>query len=86
MEPFNKMPSLSSPIGGYMGAMMLANAFSTPEIASAIEKLQKAGNLLRQIQPKMISFATELQKLGFPPFVGGMALAPFDAISDNLRG
>lgn len=86
MEPFKLLPALASPSGGYYGVMALASALSTPEIASAISKLQEAGRLLREWQPKMNEFTEEIRKLGFPPFVGGMALAPFDAISDNLRG
>jgi hypothetical protein len=86
MEPFKMMPSLSSPMGGYRGALMAADALSIPEIASAIERLQKAGRELRKWRPKLEAFDEEIHKLGFPPFVGSMMLAPFDAISDNLRG
>jgi len=86
MEPFQMMHSLSSPVGGYRGALMMADALSTPEIASAIERLQKAGKELRKWHSKMVAFDEEIQKLGFPPFVGSLTLAPFDVISDNLRG
>jgi len=86
MEPFQMMHSLSSPAGGYRGALMMADALSTPEIASAIERLQKAGKELRKWHSKMVAFDEEIQKLGFPPFVGSLTLAPFDVISDNLRG
>jgi hypothetical protein len=85
-EPFQLMPSLASSMGGYMGALSLAQGLSIPEIAAAIERLQAAGNELRKWMPRMAEFDKELHELGFPPFVGGMALAPFDAISDNLRG
>jgi hypothetical protein len=85
-EPFKMMPSLSSSMGGYMGAINLAQGLSTPEIAAAIERLQKAGNELRKWAPRMAEFSNELRNLGFPPFAGNLALAPFDAISDNLRG
>jgi hypothetical protein len=86
MEHFKMMASLSSPMGGYRGALIVADAFGTPEIASAIERLQKAGRELHKWRAKLEAFDEEIHKLGFPPFVGGMALAPFDVISDNLRG
>jgi hypothetical protein len=86
MKPFERMPSFSSPTGGYRGALMVAEALSTPEIASAIERLQKAGKELLQWRSKMEAFDEEIQKLGFPPFVGSLVLAPFDTISDTLRG
>jgi hypothetical protein len=86
MEPFRMMNPLSLPAGGYRGVFTLADAFSNPEIASAIERLQEAGKELRKWGPKMEAFDEEIHKLGFPPFVGSLVLAPFDVISDNLRG
>jgi uroporphyrinogen-III decarboxylase len=86
MEPFAKMPSLANAMGGYMGAISMAMGFSDPEIAKSIETLQKAGNILRAEGPKMGGITREFEKMGFPNFVTGMAIAPFDAISDNLRG
>ena len=86
VEPFQSFPSLSNAMGGYMGALSLAQGFSNPEIAKAIERLQKAGAELRKWGPKLMAWGKEFESLGFPSFVTGMALAPFDAISDNLRG
>jgi hypothetical protein len=86
MEPFKMMNPFSLPAGGYRGIFALAEALSTPEIASAVERLQKAGNELRRWRSKMEAFDEEIHKLGFPPFVGSLVLAPFDVISDNLRG
>jgi hypothetical protein len=86
MESFKMMPSLLSPMGGYWGVLMLADALSIPEIASVIKRLQKIGKELRKWRSKMEAFDKEIQNLGFPPFVGSLTLAPFDVISDNLRG
>jgi hypothetical protein len=86
MEPFKTMNPFSLPAGGYRGVFTLAEAFSTPEIASAIERVQEAGMELRKWRSKMAVFDEEIHKLGFPPFVGSLTLAPFDVISDNLRG
>jgi uroporphyrinogen-III decarboxylase len=80
------MDTLSLPAGGYRGVFTLADAFSNPEIANAVARLQEAGNELRKWGPKMEAFDEEIHKLGFPPFVGSLVLAPFDVISDNLRG
>jgi hypothetical protein len=86
MESFKMMNSFSLPAGGYRGIFALADAFSTPEISSVIKRLQKIGRELRKWGPKMIAFDEEIHNLGFPPFVGSLTLAPFDVISDNLRG
>jgi hypothetical protein len=86
MEPFKTISPFSLPAGGYRGIFTLADALSTPEIANAVKRLQKAGKELNKWRSKMAAFDEEIQKLGFPPFVGSLTLAPFDVISDNLRG
>jgi uroporphyrinogen-III decarboxylase len=86
MKPFKMINPFSLPAGGYRGIFTLADALSTPEIASTIERLQKVGKELSKWRSKMVAFDEEIQKLGFPPFVGSLTLAPFDVISDNLRG
>ena len=86
MQAFTQFPSLSGPSYGYYVGTVLAEAFSSPEVASAIDRLQRAGNEIRKWRPKMEAFDKEIRKLGYPPFVGGFTLAPFDALSDHLRG
>lgn len=86
MVPFAQFPSLAGPMYGYGLGAVLADAFASPEISEAIDKLQKAGREIRQWRPKMEAFWEEIRGLGFPPFAGGFAVAPFDALSDHLRG
>ena len=86
VEPFQNFPSISNIMGGYMGALSLAKGFSDPEIMKAINRLQKAGLEMRRWEPKIEAFHKEIIDLGFPEFITGMAIAPFDVISDNLRG
>ncbi len=86
VEPFQHFPSLHNATGGYYSALSLAQAFSDPEILKAVDRLQKAGIELRKWGPKLAAFQKEIDDAGFPSFVTGMAIAPFDAISDNLRG
>ena len=86
LEAFKLMPDFSATFGGYYSTLALADALSNPELAAAIERIQKAGNELKKWGPKLASFQKELEDLGFPPYMDGMAVAPFDAISDNLRG
>lgn len=86
MAPFIMMNSFSLPSGGFRGIFSLAETLSLPEIAQAIRRLQEAGKELTQWRPKLAAFDQEIHNLGFPPFVGNLVLAPFDVISDNLRG
>jgi hypothetical protein len=86
MEGFKNWPSLTNLAGGYREAIALAEGLSDPEVAKSIDRMQQAGRDLRRWQPKIDAFVKEIHNLGFPSFIGGQALAPFDAISDNLRG
>jgi hypothetical protein len=84
-EPFKKLPPLSS-LTSTFGAMSLAEALVDPEVAGAIEKFQKAGRILKELRPKMKNFYAEAEALGFPcPRAPGGG-APFDAVSDWIRG
>jgi hypothetical protein len=86
MEPFSKLPHLSEMGMGFMGAMSLAEAFATPEIAAAIERLQQAGRMSLEWRKKIPSLTEEIEKLGFP--VGGVGGGgpPFDNVMNSLRG
>ena len=86
MKGFAQFPSLAGPHYGYYKGFAMADAFSDPEIIDAVEKLRTAGTELRRWRDKMAAFEVEFRKLGFPPFVGGLTLAPFDVLSDHLRG
>ncbi len=86
MGPFGLLPQLSSLGYGYRGTLVLAEALTKPEVAKAIRTLQKAGRELQRWRSKMAAFSREIEKLGFPPLSQMLALAPFDAISDSLRG
>ncbi len=85
-EPLKELPEISSLGYGFRGAMAFAEALATPETAAAIEKLQKAGREIARWREKIIEFENEVEKLGFPLTRMGPGGAPFDVISDNVRG
>jgi hypothetical protein len=85
MEPLAKLPSLQS----LWGASTLAGQsvpFCSPEVVKAFETLAKAGQEQAKYRKVMDNFDDELASLGFPGLHQGNASAPFDAISDHLRG
>jgi len=86
MEPFNKLPKMSAMGYGHFGAMALAETLAQPEVAAAIERLQKAGRESLEWRKTIPNLKEEIEKLGFP--VGGMGAggAPFDQVMNNLRG
>ena len=86
MEPLKDLPDLGEMGYGIQGVMMLAQALAKPEIKAGIERLQKAGEELNEFYPKMMKFNQEIEALGFPMTSMGAGGAPFDAISDFMRG
>jgi len=86
LETLKMLPPISSLGAGYFGPLMLAEVMTRPEVAGAIEALQRAGHEIAKMRPKMAVFDSEIEKLGFPVWGKGGAGAPFDAISDTLRG
>ncbi|MEE8419756.1 MAG: uroporphyrinogen decarboxylase family protein [Dehalococcoidales bacterium] len=86
MAPFSQLPRLSSMGYGYFSAMTLAEALAKPEMAAAIEKLQKAGRELIEWRKIIPDVNREIEEMGFPVSGFGGGGAPFDQISDNLRG
>lgn len=86
MEPLKVLPKLSSFGFGYYGLLALVETLAIPEVDNAIETMLKAGRELRKWRPKIVAFNREIEKLGFPVTIGGIAQAPFDVFSDFLRG
>ncbi|GAI14621.1 unnamed protein product, partial [marine sediment metagenome] len=85
LEPFAKLPPMQS----WWGVSTMASqalSFSSPDVVRAFESLFKAG----QEQEKYVRVARTLNddftNLGFPPMSHGGAAAPFDVVSDYLRG
>jgi uroporphyrinogen-III decarboxylase len=85
LEPLKDLAPLNQIFAYYIGSLNFFS-FADPEIWGAMEKLHKAALAAQE----MIKGATEqLEKLiemGFPPHVGAGTQAPFDTISDYLRG
>lgn len=87
LEPFRMLPPISSLEFGYFGLLSLAEVFARPEVADAVDKLQRAGREYHRVRVQMATFTEEIERLGFP--VSGRILggeAPFDGISSFLRG
>ncbi len=85
--PLAKLPPLQSLAGGTSLAMF-AGQLARPEVAQALDTIRQAGEIQLKWQSAAGSFAEEMAKLGFPNYTNPtmIGLAPFDMISDNLRG
>lgn len=87
LQPIAKLPPLRTMVaaGNFTSILTL---FATPEFEQLAKALAKAGQEQQEWSQVMGTFQEEMASLGFPPHghAGGVGGAPFDAISDNLRG
>ena len=81
LTPFRGM------VGGSSLPFFLAQ-FARPEMAPALEAFRKAAETQAKWQGVGGNLAGELDRLGFPAYTAPrmMGGAPFDTVSDNLRG
>ena len=85
MEPLSKLTSLQS-VWGPSSLPMFAVPFANPDVSKAFEALAQAGKKQQEIMGLVRQTQEDIISLGFPPFSHGRAPAPFDVVSDNLRG
>jgi hypothetical protein len=85
--PMAKLPPFRSLVGPWGMPSFLAQ-FTRPDMAAMLEKFRKAAELQAKWQSQDINFDEEMEEIGFPAYTapGMMAPAPFDMISDFLRG
>jgi len=85
--PLAKLPPFRSLVSS-MGLVRYLAQCTQPDIAEMLEKFRKAGELQAKWQIRDINFTEEMTRLGFPSYNTPrmMAAAPFDMISDFLRG
>jgi hypothetical protein len=82
-EELKNFPQLNSLMGM---TMMIAFPFSRPEMRAAFQALIDAGEEIEKWQKEVVTFNVGMVAAGFPVGMGGLAVAPFDAIGDFLRG
>lgn len=91
MAPLKNLPPFRTMIGG-MGFTGLLGLFASPEFRELGDKLAKAGEIQMKLGREGAEFSKLMTYLGFPSQSGiglaggGVGSAPFDTISDHLRG
>jgi hypothetical protein len=85
--PMAKLPPFRSLVGPWGMPSFLAQ-FTQPDMVAMLEKFRKAAELQAKWQSQDTNFDQEMAERGFPSYTapGMMAPAPFDMISDFLRG
>jgi hypothetical protein len=81
LAPAQKLPPLNT-----LMSILPFNTLATPEFADMLEKLTRTAREAVQWQTETAALTRELTELGFFCRQSLMAGAPFDAISDFLRG
>jgi uroporphyrinogen-III decarboxylase len=87
-EGLAMLPPLGMFLFGYYNTLISFPAFTAPPIVSAIEAIYKAAQETGVWLGQAMESAQRLAALGFPPFtmLTNMCEAPFDFMSDTLRG
>jgi len=85
LKPLEKLPSFRDVMSYYMGLGKFAS-FDSPEIHAAFEGLFKVAAEASKMLAGAKRWAIHSKELGFPSQAGSMSQAPFDTISDFLRG
>ena len=90
LEGLAKLPRLSVLVAGYPMFGALAMALNNPALAASLQVLARMAKSQSERILQMRKDAERMEALGFPSGIGyGMgafALAPFDFMSDTLRG
>jgi hypothetical protein len=85
LEGLGMLPPITSMLAGYAGAGIVG-VLAIPPIAAALGAANQAAQTAAQWNMGHAQFEAKMNALGYPSFAVGIALAPYDLISDMLRG
>jgi hypothetical protein len=85
LEGLGMLPPLISTLVGYAGAGIVG-VLALPPVAAAFGALSQAAQVSMQWTVGYAQFAQKMNGLGYPAYSAAVALAPYDLISDMMRG
>ncbi len=85
LEGLAMLPPLKSMVMGYVGATMVG-MLTLPPLAEALRAVAEAAAESMRWTAGYMEFEARMNERGFPAFSTAITLAPFDVISDMLRG
>jgi uroporphyrinogen-III decarboxylase len=83
LSPFANFPITSQ---GLNGDGVWSMFFGRPDVQEMLKTFAKIAELSAPVMQKTMAAAQKMKEEGYPSFMGGMAMVPFDAYSDFLRG
>lgn len=86
LEPLGLLPPLHWLSSGYTIIMFLASMVGVPPVKNMLQKLIEVGDEMNKFNATQAKLIQELASAGYPLITFAFAQAPFDWISDNLRG
>jgi len=92
LEGLVNLPRIPILLTGYPTFATLGGLINNPSAAAALQALVKVAQVHAERGPLMRKYAQRMEALGFPTGIGrssgpgAFALAPFDFMSDTLRG
>jgi hypothetical protein len=84
LAPFERLPRLTRLLGTSVATSI--GQLATPDFAKALDSLRRAGEEALNWRSAMGSFDNDMATMGFPCHSVASCSAPFDVISDFLRG
>jgi len=85
LQGLGMLPPITSMLNGYVGSA-ITGILAIPPVAAAFDALLKGAQVAGRWSMAFAAFDRKMATMGFPEFSAGVALAPFDIISDMLRG
>jgi len=86
LEGLSLLPKLSDLNSGPAPIQMLAHIFAEPKMVKAVNTLQRAGREMRKWRSKIAKFNKMIRDMGYPQYVHGAAMPPYDIVSHSMRG
>ncbi len=85
LEILHSLPPITELLQGYYG-LSPTSVLAIPPFTQAFKSLYEAGRTILQHQSLDAQHHKDMSGLGFPCAMAGITTAPFDAVSDTLRG
>ena len=85
LKPMENLPPLHDIMCYYFGITKFA-AFGSPEVIQMLEKLTEIAKHSQKMIAGAVRWAEASRNLGFPSQAGALTQAPFDTLSDFMRG
>jgi len=86
LEGLSALPPLKFMLVGYAGAPMMCGIMSLPPVADAFRALNEASLESLRWTAGYMEFDNRMASMGYPVSTSAITLAPFDVVSDFMRG